>query len=140
MENISKEIAYLRGLMDGMDYDESGKEGRIFNSILSILDEINDSIDDLYDYQDEVAQQVDLIDDDLAAIESEFADECDCSDCCDTCGCDDLEYYELECPNCGETICLDEDFFDTDDEIVCPNCGENIEIDLDDDAEPEDEQ
>ncbi len=134
MENISKQIAYLRGLMDGLDYDDNSKEGRIFECILGVLDEIDASIDDLYDYQDELAEQVDIIDEDLAAIESEFADECD-GDCC-SCDCDcddedDLEYYEIDCPGCGETICLDEDFFDGDDDIVCPNCGENIEIDFD---------
>ena len=134
MENISKRIEYLRGLMDGMQYDESSKEGNIFCSILAILDEMNDTIDDLYSYQDEVAEQVDLIDEDLAAIESEFAEECDgdCCSCDDDCDFDDLEYYELECPKCGETICLDEDFFDSDEDIVCPNCGEQIDIELDD--------
>ncbi len=128
MENISKQIAYLKGLMDGMEYDESSKEGRIFESIINVLDEIDATIDDLYDYQDEIAEQVDVIDEDLAAIESEFAEECcDCDDFDD-----DIEYYELDCPNCNETICLDEDFFDTDDDIVCPSCGEHIELDLED--------
>ena len=138
MENISKQIAYLRGLMDGLDYDDSSKEGRIFECILNVLDEIDASIDDLYDYQDEIAEQVDIIDEDLAAIESEFAEECDCDCCCDgDYDEDDLEYYELDCPSCGETICIDEDFFDGDDEIVCPKCGETIEIDLDDEIEIE---
>ena len=136
MENISKQISYLKGLMDGMEYDDSTKEGKIFNGILSILDEIDASIDDLYDYQDEIAEQVDFIDEDLAAIEEEFAEECDC-DCCDDdelCD-DDFEYYELDCPSCGETICLDEDFFDTDEDIICPNCGESIDIELEGDEE-----
>ena len=139
MENISKQIAYLRGLMDGLDYDDNSKEGRIFECILGVLDEIDASIDDLYDYQDELAEQVDIIDEDLAAIESEFAEECD-GDCCSCdCDCDDeeLEYYELDCPACGETICLDEDFFEGEDDIVCPACGETIEIDLDEDFDEE---
>lgn len=134
MENISKQIAYLRGLMDGLDYDDNSKEGRIFECILGVLDEIDASIDDLYDYQDEIAEQVDIIDEDLAAIESEFAEECDCGCCDGDCDCDDdFEYYEIDCPTCGETICIDEDFFDGDDDIICPKCGETIEIDVDDD-------
>ena len=135
MENISKQISYLKGLMDGMEYDDSTKEGKIFRGILEVLDEIDASIDELYDYQDEIAEQVDYIDEDLAAIEEEFAEECDCDCDCDCDDDDDFEYYELDCPSCGETICLDEDFFDTDDDIVCPNCGEKIEIELEDDEE-----
>ena len=95
MENISKQISYLRGLMDGLDYDDSSKEGRIFECILNVLDEIDASIDDLYDYQDEIAEQVDIIDEDLAAVESEFAEECDCDCCkCDDYDDEDIEYYE----------------------------------------------
>ena len=131
MENISKQISYLRGMMDGMEFDSSSKEGRIFESILAVLDEINESIDERFDYQDEMAEQVNMIDEDLAEVESELADECDDCCCCDDD--DDLEYYEIECPKCGETICLDEDFFNSDDDIVCPNCGENIDIEFDDD-------
>ena len=37
---------------------------------------------------------------------------------------DDSEYYELECPSCGETVCFD-DSLDPD-ELVCPACGEKI--------------
>ena len=140
--DICEKIAYIKGLVDGLQLDTDSKEGRIFGCILDILDEIDASIDDLYDYQDEVAEQVDIIDEDLAAIESEFAECCDCD--CDSCGgscgdMDDLEYYELDCPGCGETICLDEDFFDADDDIVCPACGEHIEIDLEEDMEETEE-
>ena len=40
MENISKQISYLRGLMDGLDYDTDSKEGRIYTG----------SFDDIRDY------------------------------------------------------------------------------------------
>ena len=33
MENISKQISYLKGLMDGMEYDDSTKEGKIFKGL-----------------------------------------------------------------------------------------------------------
>ena len=133
MENISNQISYLRGLVEGLDIDTTSKEGKVFEAILDALDEINDTIDDLYDYQDEIAEQVDMIDDDLAEIEEEFIDCCDedC-DCCDDCDFDDdIEYYEIECPNCHDVICIDEDCFEDDDEIVCPNCNEVIEINFD---------
>ena len=143
MENISNKLSYVQGLMDGLKFDDNSNEAKVFKALLAVLEEVNDAIDDLYDYQDEIAEQVDYIDEDLAAIEEEFAEECDCDcncdcdcDCCDDELCDDdFEYYELDCPSCGETICLDEDFFDTDDDIICPNCGEKIDIELEDDEE-----
>ena len=132
MENVSNRISNLKGLMEGLGIDKDTKEGKVFDAILETLDEINDTIDDLYDYQDEVAQQVDLIDDDLAEVEEELIGGCsDCCGCDDDCDMDDMEYYELECPNCGDVICIDEDCFDGDDEIICPNCKESIEIDFD---------
>lgn len=131
MENISNQISYLKGLMEGLKFDEKSNEGKVFKAILNVLEEIDYSIDDMYDYQDELAEQVDMIDEDLAAVEEEFAD-CDECDCCD---CDDDEYYEVECPKCGEVICLDEDVLCSGDDIVCPNCNEPIELDFDCDCD-----
>ncbi len=129
MENISNQLSYVKGLMEGMKFDDKSNEGKIFKALLSVLDEINESIDDLYDYQDEVAEQVDLIDEDLAAVEEELldCDDCDCDDCCD-----DDEYYEVECPECHEIVCVDEDTLLKDEDIYCPNCKTKIDIDFDD--------
>ena len=133
MENISNQISYLKGLMEGLKFDENSNEGKIFKAILNVLEEIDYSMDDIYDYQDELAEQVDMIDDDLAAVEEEFAD---CDECC---GCDDDdEYYEVECPSCGEVICLDEDVLCNGDDIICPNCKEPIELDFDCDCDSDD--
>ena len=137
MENVSNRISYLKGLMEGLNVDRNTNEGKIFDAIVVALDEINDTLDDLYDYQDEIAQQVDLIDDDLADVEEELIGVCDgdCDNCDEDCD-DDVEYYELECPNCGDVICIDEDCFEGDDEIICPNCKKPIEIDFNaDDSE-----
>ena len=136
MENVTKRISYLNGLMDGLGVEADSEEMKIYNAILEVLEEINDTIDDLYDYQDELAQQVDLIDDDLAGVEEELIGCCDDDGDDDYDYDDDLEYYELECPECGDIICIDEDCFEGDDEIICPNCKKPIEIDFDaEDAE-----
>ena len=122
MENITAKLSYLQGLMDGLDLDKDSKEAKIFGAIAEVLEEMNDAIDDLYDYQDEMSV---LIDDDF--------DDCDCDDCCD-CDCDDDFEYELDCPNCGETLVFGEDCFD-EDELICPNCKEAIELDFDCDCD-----
>lgn len=128
MENISNQLSYLKGLIDGIKVDPESDYGRIFEGIVNVLDEINDSVDEILEYQEELADQVDLIDNDLAAIEEELTDE-------DDDDFDDFEYYEIECPKCGADVCLDEDFFDSDKPVTCPECGEEFDIDFDCDCE-----
>lgn len=129
MENISNQLSYLKGLIDGIKVDPESDYGRIFEGIINVLDEINDSVDDIMEYQDELADQIDLIDEDLAVIEEELSDEDDFDDD------DDFEYYEIDCPKCGATVCLDEDFFDTDNPVTCPECGEEFDIEFDCDGD-----
>ena len=83
-----------------------------------------------------VGEQIDAVDEDLADLE-EFVyddDDCDC-DCCD----DECEEYEVECPNCGETITVDEDTV-MQGKFECPNCGEvlEFEVEYDDDCDCDD--
>ena len=126
MENISNQLSYLKGLIDGLKVDPESDYGAIFEGIINVLDEINDSVDELAELQDEIADQVDLIDEDLATIEDElvYDDDDDEDDF------DDLEYYEIDCPKCGAIVCLDEDFFDTDNPVTCPECGEEFDIEI----------
>ncbi len=131
MENISNQLSYLKGLIDGIKVDPESDYGRIFEGILNVLDEINDSIDDIMEYHDELADQVDLIDEDLSVIEEELSDEDDFDDD------DDFEYYEIDCPKCGANVCLDEDFFDTDNPVTCPECGEEFDIEFECDGDCE---
>ena len=122
MENISNQLSYLKGLIDGLKIDPESDYGAVFEGIVNVLDEMNNSIDELAMLQDELTDQVELIDEDLAAIEDEFEEEYDDDDE------EDFEYYEIDCPKCGATVCLDEDFFDTDSPVTCPECGEEFDI------------
>ena len=47
---------------------------------------------------------------------------------------DNDELYEVCCPNCGETVILDEYMLE-EGSIDCPNCGLNLEFDYFDDVE-----
>ena len=54
-------------------------------------------------------------------------DECDgdCDDCDCDCALADEDYFEVECPSCGETICFDGSI--DPEELACPACGEKFE-------------
>ena len=131
MENLTEKVSYLKGLCDGLEIDYETKEGKMIIGILDVLDEMAATICDIDDEQFEMQELIDEIDEDLGSLEEEFYGDCDCD--CD----EDSEFFELECPNCGETICFeDSELFN--DGVVCPNCGEEIDLDFDCDCDCED--
>lgn len=124
MSSLGERVAYLRGLSDGLDVDQSTKEGKLLTAIIGVLEEMAEEIDILDENQQELDEYVDAIDEDLARVEDDvYEDEEEY---------DDDGYMEVECPNCHETVYLDEDMFDDeDDEIICPNCNEPIHLECD---------
>lgn len=129
MEELIKKVSYLKGYADGLDINDKTDEGKLLKKIIEVLDEMSDAICDLAQDHEDLCDQVEAIDEDLGELEEDFYDDDDCCDC--DCDDDDMEYFEIECPNCGEIICLDEDFFDDDDTpIICPACDKEIELDF----------
>ena len=138
MTTIEK-VAYLKGLFEGMEIDESTKEGKLLKAVVEVLGELAEDHADLGDYVAELTEQVDAVDEDLSSLEDvvyeELDDECD-GDCE---GCDDLDddLYDVTCPSCKESFEVDEETL-LDGGVDCPNCGEHLEFDIEDD-EDEDE-
>ena len=138
----TEKVAYLKGLFEGMEIDESTKEGKLLKAIVDVLGELAEDHADLEDYVAELTEQVDAVDEDLSSLEDvvyeELDDECD-GDCegCD--GCDDWDddLYDVTCPSCKESFEVDEETL-LDGGVDCPNCGEHLEFDIEDD-EDEDE-
>ena len=129
---VTEKVAYLKGLAEGMKMDETTNEGKLLLSIIDALEDIALSVSDLEDTVEELSAQVDEIDDDLGSVEEDlYGDEDECE-----CGEDDFDdtLYEVECPSCGDVICLDEEMLE-EGAIDCPNCGEKLEFDLEEDGE-----
>ena len=126
--NTSESLGYLKGLLDGLDFDDNKKETKMFKAIVDVLENIIQDIDDVNEDMDLIAEQVDGIDDDLAEVE-DYLSECDDCDCCDDC--DDEDEYAITCPACGEEFTVDEDTV-MEGGIECPACGEFLEFELED--------
>ena len=45
--SVSEKVAYLRGLMEGLDIDGDKKEGKMFAAIIDALDEIASDLSDI---------------------------------------------------------------------------------------------
>ena len=129
--DIFEKIAYIKGLAEGLSLDDSTKEGKILNAIIDLLGDITEEICDIEDGCDELMEQIDAVDEDLASLEEiiyeDDEDDCDCDCGCDCC---DDEVYEIECPACNDVIYLDADML-KEEGMVCPNCGTDLEFDFD---------
>lgn len=129
---VIEKVAYLKGLADGLKLNDSTAEGNVLLNVLDVLKDMALSITDLEDAVEELGETVDAIDEDLEDVEDEVYGEDDDDEYDDDEDEDDDEaLYEVECPSCGDTICLDESML-CEGEINCPNCGEKLEFDLDD--------
>ncbi len=115
MEHLYEKVAYLRGLAEGMELNESSKEGKILLQIIETLEEFTDAIVELDENQLELTDYVETIDEDLEDVEDELFDE-------------ELDSMEIQCPKCQEILIIDdEDLFD-DENIHCPECEEEVEV------------
>ena len=131
---VTEKVAYLKGLAEGLALDESKPEAKLIKAMIDVLDDIALSVSDLEDGLDLISEQLDAVDEDLDELEGfvyEDLDDYSCDDCCDD---EDEEYYDVECPSCGEVICVDGDILE-EGSINCPNCNELLEFEFDCDCD-----
>ena len=135
---LSERAAYIKGLAEGMELDASSKEGKVIAALIELCSDMADEIAALDEGLDTVHAYCEELDEDLGAVEEYLLDEvecddcdCDCDDCdcdcdCDDCDCDcDEDYFEVECPACGDIVCFDSSI--DPEELTCPACGEKFE-------------
>ncbi|MCX7747491.1 MAG: hypothetical protein N2645_11495 [Clostridia bacterium] len=127
MSYLKERVSYLRGLAEGMQLSDATNEGKLLKAMLEVMDDFALAVEDIEEIQEQLSEQVDTIDEDLAEIERVIFDE-NCG-----CGCDDeedMDYInEIECPYCNEKMKIDADLIDDDDETIkCPHCGKEIDI------------
>ncbi len=129
--SMTEKVAYLKGLADGMGLGD-GKNEKLLKAIIDTLEEMAYTVDDINADLDEIALQVDAVDEDLADLE-EYVYEDDYDDDYDS----DEEFYDVQCPSCGEVICIDEEILE-EGGITCPNCGELLEFECEFDCDCDD--
>ncbi len=129
MKYLGEEVAYLRGLAEGLEIENETKEGKMICKIIDVLESLADTLDDMQEDHDELVDYVEEISEDLSDVEEilyedededEEYDDCDEDEEYDD---EELTYIEMECPNCAELVDIDEDLlFDDSIDVICPNC------------------
>ena len=144
--SINEKAAYLKGLADGLNLDQTTAEGKLIAALIDMVDELSHAVSDTIEDVDYLNDYIEEIDEDLGEVEEilfedddvDYEDddeefECDGNcECCDEdceCDLDDGDFFEVVCPSCGETVCFDETAdFET---LACPACGEKFECLID---------
>ena len=120
--DLTEKAAYIKGLAEGLELDTDKKEARILNELLDLVSEMASDVEDigadlvdLYDAFEELDHDLGMVEEELYGdMENLFSDD----------------VYEIVCPNCQETVVLDEEMLIGGD-VICPGCGEKIEIEID---------
>ena len=145
---LSKKAAYLQGLVDGLGVDESTKEGKIIKVMSALLAEMAEALEGVdedlsraYDQINDLSDELEDLEADLYEDEDEDEDDEDDEEDADDANDDDIAsepFYEVACPNCGETVYVSEDDLDAG-EANCAHCGVTFEVALEGDEEEPDE-
>ena len=141
MEDLTKKVSYIKGYADGLDISPKSDEGKLIIKLIDLLgeaaqrvEELDARVEELEDAFDELDESVFAIADDFYGDELDDEDgDCDEDDAIDGDYDDDLyedgsDYFEIECPNCGEDVMIDFDMIDDENSIVC---HEEIELEFD---------
>ena len=122
----SEKVAYLKGLMEGMELNRESGEGKLFFAIADILGEMAEDIEDIEGDLYELSEDVDAISDDLSDVEDQLRGA---EDSGEEDGDEEPVFFEVTCPACEKTITVDEDVIELG-RVQCPNCGDMMEFHL----------
>ena len=122
MDSIEK-AQRLRELAKDID-DMSPAAVTLISAALELIEELAQGLSAAQEELEELTEQVDDLDDAFEELcEDVYGDEEEGD-----------ETFEVECPNCGELIQIDEGILE-EGSITCPGCDENLEFDLGCDCE-----
>lgn len=137
MESLGKQVGYLKGLMEGMDFSDDPSRGKLIGAMVELMGNLSDRLEGVEELMDDLNDYVESIDDDLAELEGgrdddfhtidddEFEDEYY----------DDLERGEDQLHVLGGGAADAEDDPETLAGSICPECKGMFFVALDD---PED--
>lgn len=122
--DLNAKAAYIRGLMNGLDFDPASKNGKIIAAMMDLLEELAAAVTDHDDALDQVYDELDDLDEDLDDLVHGILDLDDAED-----EEDGETEYEVTCPSCGAVNIVDEESLMTG-ELVCPDCGASFDVEI----------
>lgn len=128
MSYIKEQVAYIRGLAEGMELGNETKEAKILNAMLLLLDEMAGQIDESHEFMDDMRDSIEGIASDLSDLEDIIYDLDDDSDEDPLIDEEDEmdDFLELQCPHCGDSIYFDRTLIEEKGDLICPSCSRSV--------------
>ncbi len=121
---LTEKAAYLKGLAEGLTFEKDSAEGKLLLALVDLCSEmaeevarIDEDVEYVSDYCEELDEDLGYVEELLVEDDEDFDDEFE-----------DEEFYEIECPHCGEIIEFDASI--EPEELTCPACHEAIATEL----------
>ena len=144
--SITKRVAYLKGLTEGLELGRQTKEEKILAVVIDILEDIAVELEevkgDVATLDDDIGQLCEdmqeledalLLEEEAAeeaAMEAEEAEEADEAEEAEEADeADEPQFFELQCPSCHNEITIDEGMLALG-SVSCPGCSETLEFDM----------
>lgn len=144
MNNTGNKVSYLKGLLEGMTFEQDSASAKLIPGIVDLLGDLSDRLDVTVDLINDLNDYVESIDDDLTLLENSDADGDESFSFDDE---DDEDFEDFEdgedqlhllrtedgeetvqpvlCPSCGKPFVIH--FEDPDGAVyVCPHCGDSV--------------
>ena len=134
---ISERLAYIKGLLEGSGLKFGATEQKLVDALIELLTDMAGTITDMEEDLCELYDGFDALCENLDDLEGDIDYLFDGDDAELRLNENDM-LYDVECPNCKEFTCIDEDTLLQGD-ISCPGCGEKLEFDVDCSEEDKDE-
>jgi len=115
--DIIEKAQRLEELAKSLETEDAAKN--LIAAALELISELAKKVTGLEEELEELGEEVDDLDDAFEEL------------CEDVYGDEEDETFEVECPNCGELIQIDEGILE-DGGITCPGCDETLEFEMDD--------
>lgn len=124
--DLSEKAAYLKGMIEGLGIDGETREGKVIRAMSELLMEMAAAVDDVQADVEDLNDDLDDLDEFLG--QAFFGDGQDGQAQGNDNGSAEAS-YEVECPNCGETVYVSEADLE-EKEAFCSRCGKSFGIEL----------
>lgn len=109
----------IEGIKEVISNVEDNKYKDIFDNLLSIIEDMADTINEMDYRQESLEESIKYIDEDIIGLQDELFEEVSIEDLMEL----EEEYVEIKCKYCDKPLFIEKESIDNNKNIPCPFCN-----------------